>query len=89
LYEAKLNKAKLERAEMSTDFTKERLELHKSLVEAKEHIEILLKREDNMMEQIDLYKQQATELHSALVITIFIQLYPVRWKFKSSLKSIC
>jgi hypothetical protein len=24
-----------------------------------------------------------------LVITIFIQLYPVRWKFKSSLKSIC
>jgi hypothetical protein len=71
LYEAKLNKAKLERAEMSTDFTKERLELHKSLVEAKEHIEILLKREDNMMEQIDLYKQQATELHSALVIVLY------------------
>ena len=87
MYEAKLNKAKLERAEMSTDFTKERLELHKSLVEAKEHIEILLKREDNMMEQIDLYKQQATELHSALVITIFIQLCPVEWKFKKSLKS--
>ena len=58
---------------MSTDFTKERLELHKSLVEAKEHIEILLKREDNMMEQIDLYKQQASELHAALVhITIFM-----------------
>ncbi len=88
LYEAKLNKAKLERAEMSTDFTKERLELHKSLVEAKEHIEILLKREDNMMEQIDLYKQQATELHSALVIiTNFIQQCPVEWKFKKSLKS--
>ena len=72
---------------MSTDFTKERLELHKSLVEAKEHIEILLKREDNMMEQIDLYKQQATELHSALVIiTIFIQLYPIGRKLKRSLK---
>jgi hypothetical protein len=52
---------------MSTDFTKERLELHKSLVEAKEHIEILLKREDNLLEQIELYKQQATELHAALV----------------------
>ncbi len=71
LYEAKLNKAKLERAEMSTDFTKERLELHKSLVEAKEHIEILLKREDNMMEQIDLYKQQASELHAALVNNVY------------------
>ena len=67
LYEAKLTKAKLERAEMSTDFTKERLELHKSLVEAKENIDILLKREENMLEQIDLYKQQASELQAAMV----------------------
>ena len=67
LYEAKLTKAKLERAEMSTDFTKERLELHKSLVEAKENIDILLKREENMLEQIDLYKQQAAELQAAMV----------------------
>ena len=67
LYEAKLTKAKLERAEMATDFTKERLELHKSLVEAKEHIDIMLKREDNMLEQIELYKQHAAELQLAMV----------------------
>jgi hypothetical protein len=55
LYEAKLTKAKLERAEMSTDFTRERLELHKSLVEAKENIDILLKREENMLEQAIIF----------------------------------
>jgi hypothetical protein len=75
LYEAKLTKAKLERAEMSTDFTKERLELHKSLVEAKENIDLLLKREENMLEQIDLYKQQAAELQ-AVVVGHFLHKYP-------------
>lgn len=68
LYDAKLNKAKLEKAEMSTDFTRERLELHKSLVEAKNHIDILLTREENLMEQIELYKFQATELQNTLVL---------------------
>ncbi len=67
LYNAKLNKAKLEKAEMSTDFTRERLELHKSLVEAKNHIDILLSREENLMEQIDLYKSQVSELQNTMV----------------------
>lgn len=69
LYNAKLNKAKLEKAEMSTDFTRERLELHKSLVEAKNHIDILLSREENLMEQIDLYKSQVSELQNTMVGT--------------------
>ncbi len=42
LYEAQLAKAKIERAEMTAEFTREKLELHKQLLESKEENETLL-----------------------------------------------
>ena len=42
LYEAKLAKAKIEKAEMNTEFTKERLDMHKQLLEATQLNEDLL-----------------------------------------------
>lgn len=58
LYEAQLAKAKVEKAELNADFNKERLELQKAQLESKKNIEILLTREDNLKEQIELYASQ-------------------------------
>ncbi len=48
----------MEKAELSTDFNKERLEMQKKLLEAQKNIDILLSREDNLKEQIELYASQ-------------------------------
>merc|ERR1712062_931381 len=58
LYEAQIAKAKVEKAELSADFNRERLEMQKTHLEAKKNIEILLTREDNLKEQIELYANQ-------------------------------
>jgi len=58
LYEAQIAKAKVEKAELSADFNRERLEMQKQHLEAKKNIEILLTREDNLKEQIELYASQ-------------------------------
>ena len=58
LYEAQIAKAKVEKAELNADFNKERLELQKQQLEAKKNIEILLTREENLKEQIELYASQ-------------------------------
>lgn len=62
LYEAQIAKSKIEKAEMSADFNKERLEMQKSHLEAKKNIEILLTREDNLKEQIELYASQYEQM---------------------------
>lgn len=62
LYEAKIAKAKVEKAEMSADFNKERLEMQKCLLEAKKNMDILMTREDNMKEQIELYAAQCESM---------------------------
>ncbi len=51
-------KAKVEKAEMAADFNSERLQLNKSLVEAKKQIDMMMSREDNLREQVDLYEAQ-------------------------------
>ena len=58
LYEAQVAKAKVEKAEVSADFNKERLQMQKQLLEAKKNIDLLLTREDNLKEQIELYANQ-------------------------------
>jgi chromosome segregation ATPase len=58
LHEAQLSKAKIEKAELSADFSKERLELQRDLLEAKKNIDILLSREENLKEQVELYASQ-------------------------------
>jgi len=58
LYEAQVAKAKVEKAEVSADFNKERLQMQKALLEAKKNIDLLLTREDNLKEQIELYANQ-------------------------------
>merc|ERR1711953_324020 len=62
LYEAQLAKAKIEKAEIGADFNKERLKLQKDLLEANKNIEILVSREENMKEQVELYAAQYDEL---------------------------
>lgn len=44
LFEAQLAKAKIERAELNTEFTKERLEMHKQLLEASQQNEQLISK---------------------------------------------
>ena len=58
LYEAQIAKVKVEKAEVSADLNGERLLMQKQLLEAKKNIEILLTREDNLKEQIELYSNQ-------------------------------
>ena len=58
LYEAQIAKSKIEKAEVSADFNKERLEMQKKLLEAQKNIELLLTREDNLKEQVELYASQ-------------------------------
>ena len=48
----------MEKAEVSADFNKERLQMQKQLLEAKKNIDLLLTREDNLKEQIELYAAQ-------------------------------
>jgi len=62
LYEAQIAKSKIEKAEMSSDFNRERLEMQKQHLEAKKNIEILLTREDNLKEQIELYASQYDQM---------------------------
>ena len=62
MYEAQLAKAKIEKAEIGADFNKERLKLQKDLLEANKNIEILISREENMKEQVELYASQYDEL---------------------------
>ena len=62
MYEAQLAKAKIEKAEIGADFNKERLKLQKDLLEANKNIEILISREENMKEQVELYAAQYDEL---------------------------
>ena len=58
LYEAQITKAKVEKAELSADFNRERLEMQKQHLDAKKEIEILLTQEDNLKEQIEHYETQ-------------------------------
>lgn len=58
LYEAQIAKVKVEKAEVSADFNGERLLMQKQLLEAKKNIDILLTREDNLKEQIEIYSNQ-------------------------------
>lgn len=62
LYEAQLAKAKIEKAELSADFTKERIELHKSLVESKHEAERTADEHARLQEQMDVYKKQFAEM---------------------------
>jgi len=62
LFEAQLAKAKIEKAELGADFNKERLILQKQLLEAKKNVEIMMSREDNLKEQIELYAAQYEDL---------------------------
>ena len=62
LHAAQLAKAKIEKAEIGADFNKERLKLQKDLLEANKNIEILVSREENMKEQVELYAAQYDEL---------------------------
>ena len=55
LHAAQLAKAKIEKAELNADFNKERLLLQKELLESKKDLEVMLQKEDNMKEQIELY----------------------------------
>ena len=59
LYDAQLAKAKIEKAELNADFNKERLLLQKELLESKKDLEVMLQKEDNMKEQIELYAGMA------------------------------
>lgn len=66
LYETRLSKIKIEKAEMNADFTKERLELHKTLAESRKDMDILMTREDNYKEQIELYSTQYEQLEKGV-----------------------
>ena len=55
LHAAQLAKAKIEKAELNADFNKERLLLQKELLDSKKDLEVMLQKEDNMKEQIELY----------------------------------
>lgn len=52
----------MEKAELSADFSKERLEMQKEILEAKKNIDILLTREENLKEQVELYAAQYENL---------------------------
>jgi len=62
LHAAQLAKAKIEKAELNADFNKERLLLQKELLESKKDLEVMLQKEDNMKEQIELYAAQYNDL---------------------------
>lgn len=62
LYEAQLAKAKIEKAEQNADFNKERLLLQKELLESHKDLQVMLQKEDNMKEQIELYAAQYNDL---------------------------
>lgn len=62
LYEAKLQKAQIEKAEVSADFQQERLKLHKKLLESKEENEKILLRELSMKDELDTFKDLYKEL---------------------------
>ena len=67
MYEAQVAKAKVEKAEVSADFNKERLQMQKALLEAKKNIDLLLTREDNLKEQIELYANQCEAMSKGVV----------------------
>ena len=68
LHEAQLAKAKVEKAEITTDFNAERLQLNKSLIEAKQQIDLLISREDNLKEQVDLYAAQYNAMEKGYLL---------------------
>jgi len=67
LYEAQLSKSKVEKAELSADFSRERLEMQKEILETKKNIDILLTREENLKEQVELYAAQYESLSKGVI----------------------
>jgi hypothetical protein len=55
-----LAKAKIERAEMNADFTRERLEMHKQLLEAKQENQQILQQSQEFKDKLEIYQQQYT-----------------------------
>jgi len=66
LYDAKLAKASLEKTEVSANANEQRLELQKMLVESDEKVTMMMGRETNLKEQLELYQSQVNEMESNL-----------------------
>jgi len=62
LYEAKLAKAQIEKAEMNADFTRERLEFHKMLIDAHAQRDSAQQQFYDLEETVKLYQEQYAEL---------------------------
>ncbi len=58
LSEAQLAKSKIERAEANAEFTKERLQLHRDLLEARQENDALLDKVVGHKDQIEIYEKQ-------------------------------
>ena len=66
LHEAQLAKAKIEKAEMNADFTKERLEFHKAMLEANEQRDDAMKQLRELKEQVDIFEKQYAEMERTM-----------------------
>ena len=66
LFEAKLAKANIEKAEINADFTKERLGMHKELLESKKENADLFQQNKELTEQIEVYVKQYEELQKGI-----------------------
>lgn len=66
MYEAQLAKSKIERAEANAAFTRERLEMHKQLLESKKENEELLEQTAGFRDQLEAYQKQYRELEEGL-----------------------
>jgi len=58
LFEAQLAKARLEKTEVSANFNEKRLELQKLLLESDEKVTMLMSRETNLKDQLEIYEKQ-------------------------------
>ena len=66
LYEAQLAKSKIERAELNADFTKERLEMHKAMLQLNQEKDEILSNSVSAKEQLEVYQKQYEELQQGM-----------------------
>ncbi len=66
LFETQLAKAKIEKAEMNADFTRERLELHRSLLDANEQRDSAASHLRELKENVEVYEKQYKDLEKSI-----------------------
>jgi len=66
LFDAKLAKAQLEKTEVSANANEQRLELQKMLLESDAKVTMMMGRETNLKDQLELYQTQVKDMESNL-----------------------